>query len=42
MLFSFHESKYAQCLGLLTRMRDTLLLDMYLAPHVNDLYAKIR
>jgi COP9 signalosome complex subunit 1 len=38
----FYESKYANCLSILKDMRDNLLLDLYLAPHVNTLYAKIR
>jgi COP9 signalosome complex subunit 1 len=42
IVFKFYESKYAQCLKLLNEMRDNLLLDMYLAPHVNALYTQIR
>jgi COP9 signalosome complex subunit 1 len=42
IVFKFYESKYAQCLKLLDEMRDNLLLDIYLAPHVNKLYTKIR
>lgn len=38
----FYESKYANCLSILNEMRDSLLLDMYLAPHVNTLYTDIR
>lgn len=42
VIVRFYESKYAQSLRLLDGMRDNLLLDMYLAPHVKPLYALIR
>jgi len=42
IIFKFYESKYASCLKLLDEMRDNLLLDMYIAPHINGLYTKIR
>lgn len=42
IVFKFYESKYASCLKLLDEIRDNLLLDMYIAPHVNTLYTKIR
>lgn len=42
IIFKFYESKYAQCLKLLDDLKDVLLLDMYLASHVNTLYSKIR
>uniref|UniRef100_A0A336N0L2 CSON013053 protein n=1 Tax=Culicoides sonorensis TaxID=179676 RepID=A0A336N0L2_CULSO len=42
IIFKFYESKYASCLKLLDDIRDNLLLDMYIAPHVNNLYTKIR
>ncbi|XP_011202927.1 COP9 signalosome complex subunit 1b [Bactrocera dorsalis] len=42
IIFKFYESKYASCLKLLDEIRDNLLLDMYIAPHVNTLYTKIR
>ncbi|XP_073836584.1 COP9 signalosome subunit 1b [Musca autumnalis] len=42
IVFKFYESKYASCLTLLDEIRDNLLLDMYIAPHVNTLYTKIR
>lgn len=42
IIFKFYESKYASCLKLLDEIRDNLLLDMYIAPHVNNLYTKIR
>lgn len=42
IVFKFYESKYAQCLKLLNDMRENLLLDIYLAPHVNKLYTQIR
>ncbi|OWF51862.1 COP9 signalosome complex subunit 1-like isoform X2 [Mizuhopecten yessoensis] len=42
ILHKFYESKYASCLKLLGEIKDNLLLDMYLAPHVNVLYSQIR
>lgn len=42
IICKFYESKYAQCLKLLDEIRDNLLLDMYIAPHVNALYMQIR
>lgn len=42
IIFKFYESKYALCLKLLDEIRDNLLLDMYIAPHVNTLYTQIR
>lgn len=42
IIFKFYESKYAQCLKLLDEIKDNLLLDMYIAPHVNALYTQIR
>ncbi|KFM79956.1 COP9 signalosome complex subunit 1, partial [Stegodyphus mimosarum] len=42
IIFRFYESKYASCLKLLDEIKDNLLLDMYLAPHVNILYTQIR
>lgn len=42
IVFKFYESKYAQCLKLLDEMRDNLLLDLMIAPHVNKLYTQIR
>ncbi|XP_060071559.1 COP9 signalosome complex subunit 1-like [Ylistrum balloti] len=42
ILHKFYESKYASCLRLLGEIKDNLLLDMYLAPHVNVLYSQIR
>lgn len=38
----FYDSKYASCLSILAEMRDNLLLDLYLAPHVTTLYNCIR
>ena len=38
----FYESKYANCLSILDEIKDNLLLDLYLAPHVNTLYSHIR
>ncbi|XP_064603999.1 COP9 signalosome complex subunit 1-like [Liolophura sinensis] len=42
IIHRFYESKYASCLKLLGEIKDNLLLDMYLAPHVNTLYTQIR
>jgi len=42
IIHKFYESKYAQCLRMLGDIRDNLLLDMYLAPHVTALYTAIR
>lgn len=42
IIFKFYESKYASCLKLLDEIRDNLMLDMYLAPHINSLYMQIR
>ncbi len=42
MIFSFHESKYGQCLRLLENMRENLLLDPHLAPHLRHLCSLIR
>lgn len=38
----FYESRYASCLTILQEIKSTLLLDMYLAPHVDRLYRAIR
>lgn len=38
----FYESKYATCLSILQEIKNTLYLDMYLAPHVDRLYRAIR
>lgn len=42
IIFKFYESKYASCLKLLDDIKDNILLDMYIAPHVNVLYTQIR
>lgn len=42
ILLKFNESKYAICLKLMDQMKDHLLLDMYLSPHVHTLYTWIR
>ncbi|XP_012273585.1 COP9 signalosome complex subunit 1 isoform X2 [Orussus abietinus] len=42
IIFNFYESKYAACLKLLDEIKDNILLDMYIAPHVNVLYTEIR
>ncbi|KAI1301667.1 COP9 signalosome complex subunit 1 [Halotydeus destructor] len=38
----FYNSQYARCLSILDEIRDNLLLDIYLAPHVATLYNHIR
>lgn len=42
IILRFYESKYASCLKLLDEIKDNLLLDMYIAPHINNLYTQIR
>lgn len=42
IIFKFYESKYASCLKLLDEIKDNLMLDMYLASHVSNLYTQIR
>uniref|UniRef100_A0A0K2ULN8 PCI domain-containing protein n=1 Tax=Lepeophtheirus salmonis TaxID=72036 RepID=A0A0K2ULN8_LEPSM len=41
-ILNFYASKYGACLKQLDDMKDNLLLDIYLAPHVPKLYAMIR
>lgn len=38
----FYESKYASCLQILDSIKNVLLIDLYLAPHVDRLYRMIR
>jgi len=38
----FYDSKYSECLRLLHQLKDNLLLDIYLAPHIHTLYSMIR
>lgn len=42
IVFAFYESNYSKCLSLLESLRDNLLLDLYLSPHVEKLYGRIR
>lgn len=42
VLQCFYDSRYGQCLKLLEDMKDNLLLDIYLAPHINTLFSMIR
>lgn len=42
ILMNFYNSKYAACLKMLDEIKDSLLLDMYLAIHVKTLYELIR
>lgn len=38
----FYNSAYAKCLSILRDIKDNLMLDIYLQPHVNQLYIQIR
>jgi len=38
----FYDSKYGQCLKLLDEMKDNLMLDIYLAPHIQTIFSMIR
>jgi COP9 signalosome complex subunit 1 len=38
----FHSTRYASCLGYLAKLKPLLLVDVYLRPHVSQLYANIR
>lgn len=38
----FYNSMYAKCLSILDEIKDNLLIDIYLAPHVMNLYNLIR
>jgi len=42
VLQCFYDSRYGQCLKLLEDMKDNLLLDLYLAPHIPTLFSMIR
>lgn len=42
ILHKFYASQYAICLNLLDQMKDNLLLDIFLSPHVDRLYSQIR
>lgn len=42
VLQCFYDSRYGQCLKLLENMKDNLLLDLYLAPHIQTLFSMIR
>lgn len=42
ILHKFYASKYASCLLMLDQIKDNLLLDIFLSPHVNSLYTQIR
>jgi len=42
ILHKFYSSQYAVCLKLLDTMKDNLLLDIFLSPHVDQLYTQIR
>lgn len=42
VISNFYESKYGKCLKQLEDMKDNMMLDMYLASHVNVLMSKIR
>merc|ERR1712215_448881 len=38
----FYDSRYGHCLKLLEDMKDNLLLDIFLAPHIHTLFSMIR
>jgi len=38
----FYDSRYGQCLKLLDELKDNFMLDVYLAPHIQTLFSKIR
>lgn len=42
IVFAFYESNYSKCLSLLQTLRDNFRLDVFLSPHVEKLYSKIR
>ncbi|KAL7747069.1 hypothetical protein RI367_007565 [Sorochytrium milnesiophthora] len=42
MLHSFYSSRYSICMELLERHKPDFLLDMYLSPHIEELYRSIR
>ncbi len=42
VIINFYDSKYGRCLKQLDDMKDNMMLDMYLAAHVNKLLSKIR
>lgn len=42
ILYKFYSSQYATCLDLLHRIKDNLLLDVFLSPHIEKLYTQIR
>ena len=35
----FYDCKHGQCVRLLHQLKDNLLLDVYLAPHIHTLYS---
>jgi len=41
LIHDYQSSKYAACLSALEKMRNDLLLDYYLAPHISKLIAKL-
>ena len=42
VIINFYESKYGKCLKQLEEIKDNMMLDIYLASHVNKLFSKIR
>jgi len=42
VIINFYESKYGKCLTQLEDMKDNMMLDIYLASHVNTLFSMIR
>lgn len=42
IILKFHKSEFASCFKLLDEIKNNLLLDMYIAPHVKTLFSLIR
>ncbi|XP_003383480.1 PREDICTED: COP9 signalosome complex subunit 1-like [Amphimedon queenslandica] len=42
VISQFHQSQYTSCLSTLEALRNSFMLDQYLANHISDLYAQIR
>ena len=42
VIVQFHQSKYTSCLSTLETLRNSFMLDQYLANHISDLYTQIR
>jgi COP9 signalosome complex subunit 1 len=42
LIKAFYTSKYSQCLAILDKLKPDFLLDIFLQPHINYLYSRIR